>query len=91
MRQTAAHARLKTAPQSPPKGLFIGWYTSVADGHAHAVTDEAFIEGAAQGQFKTVCGLVIWLTASVAPFGHPCPRCAAVLRIHASTGRTQSS
>lgn len=61
-----------------PERLFICWYTSILDGYSHAVTDDAFGCGVRkrQGEFETVCGLAIYLTALTAPCGRPCPRCA---------------
>ncbi|MGH3566187.1 MAG: hypothetical protein ACRDRH_09175 [Pseudonocardia sp.] len=59
--------------------LVIWWCTSVRDGYSHAVTDDAFGWGVRkrQGEFETMCGLVIYLTALTAPCGRPCARCAA--------------
>lgn len=59
-----------------------GWHTSVLDGYSHAVTDGAFTDDVRRrhGKLKTVCGLIIYLTASVIPCGRPCPRCTTLLR-----------
>lgn len=62
--------------------LFTGWHTSASDGYSHAVTDENFAVGAQQGKFEAICGLVIWLAASVAPCGRDCPRCATLAQAH---------
>lgn len=73
---------LKTGIQPTSTRPFTGWHTSASDGYSHAVTDEAFAVGARQGKFEAVCGLVIWLAASVAPCGRDCPRCAALVQAH---------
>jgi len=74
---------------APPASqlLLTGWHTSALDGYSHAVTDGAFTDDVRRrhGQFETVCGLVIYLTASVIPCCRPCPRSTTLLRTHATS------
>ncbi len=83
-RGPAAMPTTRTPPT--PARLLTGWYTSVADGYSHALTNAASIQGVHQrhGQRETACGPVICLGASAASSGRPCPRCSAFLRARAT-------
>jgi len=74
---------------TPPASqlLLTGWHPSALDGYSHAVTDGAFTDDVHRryGESETVCGLVIYLTASVIPCGDPCPRCTTLLRTYATS------
>lgn len=63
--------------------LFITWFTSIADGLDHAVTDEAFAEN--RGAPTTFCGAVIEWGPMELPSGPLCEACRGVLGVAATT------
>lgn len=60
--------------------IYTTWFRCAVDCRDHAVEDEAFAAGRANGgRCVAVCGHVVEMSAAVVPNGPVCRACAAVL------------
>lgn len=76
----------RQAMSSPAERLFTTWFTSSADGHGHAVTDEEAHRSYRTGTDPSaVCGHTVTPTPLITPPGPRCPRCKRYLLAHTPT------
>lgn len=70
-----------TAPNVTARSkIYTTWFRCAVDCRDHAVEDEAFAAGRANGgRCVAVCGHVVEMSAAIVPNGPVCRGCAAVL------------